>query len=163
MRKLYLASIWAPDAIPIEEWKYRNLKRIMFPVVDLLFVLAGIAAVREGVPAINEFFPGYIVTAFSYLLILAGFVCLIGVSFPRLWPVEIAGKSVLLGLITGFILSLFILICFGESQRGFAFAIACVSICPIYWRLTLLGNEWQSRIQTRKLAALMAATSESGG
>lgn len=27
LRRLWRASIWAPDAIPADEWKYRNLKR----------------------------------------------------------------------------------------------------------------------------------------
>lgn len=42
--RLWRASIWAPGAIPPEEWKYRNLKRVALPVYDAIAVLAGVHA-----------------------------------------------------------------------------------------------------------------------
>lgn len=160
MRKLLAASIWAHDAIPIEEWKYRNLKRVMFPVMDLLLVLAGLSAAKYGIPAISEFFPDHIVDLFAYVMVFAALGCLIGVSFPRLWPIEISGKSVILGLIVGYIASLLILTAVGEDSRGFVLTIACIAICPIVWRITLLGSEWQDRVLAAKQAKAIAEALE---
>jgi len=145
MKKLYLASIWAPNAIPPDEWKYRNMKRVMFPAIDVLFFIAGLSAARYGVPAISEFFPDVVVDLFAYVLSVAGIVCLLGVSFPKLWPVEIGGKAVILSLMVGYIVSLFILTSVGEGNRGFVLLIATISICGVLWRVSLLGAEWQVR------------------
>jgi hypothetical protein len=145
MRRIYNASIWAHHAIPPQEWKYRNLKRAMFPVVDFLYILAGFSAAAYGVPAISEFFPDPFVDVFAYALSLFAFVCLIGVSFPRFWPLEVAGKSALLGLMVGYFVALLMLTASGEGNRGFVLLVAGVSLCPIIWRLSLLGSEWQDR------------------
>lgn len=145
MRGLYAKSIWAHDAIPPAEWKYRNLKRVMFPVIDFLFILGGFSAARYGVPAISEFFPDLVVDLFSYALSLVAAVCFIGVLFPRLWPMEIAGKVTLLTLMTGYFVSLLLLTAAGEGNRGFVLIVAAIALCPIVWRLSLLATEWQTR------------------
>lgn len=145
MRKLFLSSIWAPNAVPSPEWKYRNLKRIMFPVIDFLFILAGVSAAINGVPAISEFYPGFMVDIFSVVLSTAALICFVGVSFPRLWWLEILGKTILFGLMVGYVLSLLILTAAGDPTRGFILLIAAASLAPIVWRLSLLGSEWQVR------------------
>lgn len=150
MRRIYAASIWAHDAIPASEWKYRNLKRIMFPVIDFLFILGGFSAARYGVPAISEFFPDPVVDAFSYALSFVALACFVGVLFPQLWQIEIAGKIALLTLMTGYFVSLLLLTAAGEGNRGFVLLVAAVALCPIVWRLSLLGSEWQTRRLTRK-------------
>lgn len=156
MKFLYRYSIWAPNAIPAEEWKYRNLKRVMFPVIDLLYLLAGLSAARRGVPAISEIYPEPVVTFFSYLLCLSAFVCLIGVSFPRLWAFEIAGKSILLGLMFGYFIALLLLTFTQVGNRDFVLFVAGVAVCPIIWRLSLLGSEWQNRRMKTSLAVKAA-------
>lgn len=145
MRRIYNASIWAHDAIPTSEWKYRNLKRVMFPAIDFLFILGGLSAAKYGVPAISEFFPDMFVDLFAYTLSVVAFTCLIGVLFPRLWPLEVGGKSALLGLMVGYFVALFMLTAAGEGNRGFVLLVAAVALCPIVWRLSLLGSEWQER------------------
>jgi len=159
MHKLLLASIWAPGAIPPAEWKYRNLKRIMYPVIDALFFIAGFSGARFGVPAISEFFPDAFVDGFSYTLSAIAAICFIGVAFPSQWRLEIFGKSVLFGLMVGYFIALFILTAVGEDSRGFVVLVAAVALCPIVWRLSLLGSEWQdrrvaARIEAARIAAL---------
>lgn len=148
---LYLMSIWHPDAIPKNEWKYRNQKRVMFPAIDVLFILGGFSAAKYGIPAISEFFPDSFVDGFAYILSIAGLVCLIGVSFPRLWAIELGGKSVALSLLVGYILSLLILTAAGEGNRGFVLIIACIASSIIIWRISLLGSEWQDRVTAQKV------------
>lgn len=156
MRTIYEASIWAPGAIPAEEWKYRNLKRIMFPVLDTLMFLGGLVAARYGIHAIGEFYPDIFVDIFSYILSAAAFVCIVGSSFPRLWAIEIAGRAAVFGLIVGYIAALVILMVDGGAlgeARGFALFIAAIAVCPIIWRLSLLASEWQARVLVLKAIA----------
>lgn len=145
MGKLFQASIWAPGAIPAEEWKYRNLKRIMFPSIDLFFILAGLSAAIHGVPEISEFFPEPVVDIFSYLLSLVALVCFVGVSFPSQWRLEILGKTILFGLMVAYAIALLILLVDGGASRGFVLFVSIVTLHPIVWRLSLLGSEWQLR------------------
>lgn len=145
MRTLLENSIWAHDAIPADEWKYRNLKRVMFPVIDLLFFLAGIIAAADGVPAISEFFPDDVVDTYSLLLSFVALICLVGVAFPSLWGLEIFGKSILFGLMVGYSAALLLLAVEGTTNRSFVAIVSLVALCPIVWRLSLLGSEWQAR------------------
>jgi Na+/proline symporter len=145
LKRLLSASIWGRGAIPPEEWKYRNLKRVALPILDALFIFGGLSAARYGVPAISEFFDDVAVDLFSYGLSVVAFGCLLGVCFPRLWWLEALAKSALLGLLTGYVVSLFLLTAVGEGNRGFVLIIAmCSMVFPI-WRLTLLTAEWQDR------------------
>lgn len=145
MKKLYMLTIWAPGAIPVEEWKYRNIKRIMFPLIDFLFMLAGIKAIAYNVPGVSLFFDDPIIDLVAYILVLSAATCLVGVSFPRLWAVEIIGKSILLGVMSGYFASLVLLAFMGYSTIEFTLFMSAISICPVVWRLSLLGSEWQSR------------------
>lgn len=144
-KHLFAASIWAAGAIPPEEWKYRNLKRVTLPFIDFMFILGGISAARYGVPAISEFFADFVVDLFSYTLSLVAFLCLLGVSFPRLWGLEAIAKSALVGLMGGYVVSLFLLTAAGEGNRGFVLIVAVVTLALPLWRLSLLGAEWQER------------------
>lgn len=152
MSWLFKQSIWAPNAIPISEWKYRNLKRVLFPIVDVFFILSGISAAYYGVPAISEFFPREVVDTFASLLSLSAIVALLGTIFPRLWGMQMVASSIILGLMVVYVTSLFILTRIGEGNRGFVLGISAVATAPIFWRISLLSNEWQERkILAKKL------------
>lgn len=145
MRRLWRQTIWARDAIPLNERKYRSLKRIWLPIVDLLYILGGLSAARYGVPAINEFFTDEVVDLFGYSLSAAALVCLVGVAFVRLWWLEIAGKCVLLGQMATSVTALVILTRAGDDQRGFVFVIATIATVPLLIRLTIVADEWADR------------------
>lgn len=147
-KRLFAASIWAAGAVPPEEWKYRNLKRITLPFIDFMFILGGISAARYGVPAISEFFDDFVVDLFSYALSTIAFLCLLGVSFPKLWGLEAVAKSAIVGLMGGYVVALFMLTAVGEGNRGFVFTVAVVAMALPVWRLSLLGAEWQERRMT---------------
>lgn len=150
MRKLFSKSIWAPGAIPPQEWKYRNMKRVMFPVIDLLLFVAGLSAIFGGAPAISAFFPDELVDLYGFSMCAIALTCLLGVSFPRLWPVEMIGKSLMLGLVTGYTVSLLTLAIEGDDKRSFVVYFALIAMCPIVWRISLLGSEWQARKLEKK-------------
>jgi hypothetical protein len=160
VRSLFRASIWAPGAIPKEEWKYRNMKRVVFPSIDVLLLFGGLAAGRFGVPAIREFYPEYVTDFFAYVLAGSAIVCFVGVSFPRMWPLEIAGKSVVFGMLFGYFCALLILVAQGYRDRGFSSVITAIAICFIVWRLSILGSEWQERRLIAEAEAAFIAEEE---
>lgn len=145
MRRLWRQTIWAKGAIPLEEWKYRSLKRVWLPLVDVLFILGGLSAVRFGVPAINEFFPDALVDQWGYSLSVVAVVCLVGVAFVRLWWLEAAAKCLLLGLMVMYIAALLTLTRAGEDSRGFVFVIATISVIILLVRLSIIASEWATR------------------
>lgn len=145
MKKLLAVSIWGSETIPAEEWPFRNLKRIVFPVIDVLFFVAGLAAVNYGVQALNGFFPGPMVVLFSSLFCFAALICFIGIALPFLWPLEMLGKSILTGLMAGYIMTaIFDTVLMGRDHV-FDIVIAAIAITPVLWRISLLGAEWQVR------------------
>lgn len=145
VKALFNLSIWAKHSIPAGEWKYRNLKRVLFPIVYLLFFCSGFYADQYGVPAISDFFPYSVIHVFSYILGTSSVLCLLGIAFPRLWPLEILGGSVILGLMTGYLLSLFIIAVIGPGNRGFVLFVSAIALAVVVWRLSLIGAEWQAR------------------
>lgn len=113
--------------------------------MDLMFFFGGLVAAVNGVPAISEFFPNDVVKFFAYLFSCAALICLAGVSFPRLWAFEILGKSILLGLMTAYLVSLLFLTAGNVGNRGFVLFVTAATILPIVWKLSILGSEWQAR------------------
>jgi hypothetical protein len=98
LRRLYRASIWARGSIPAGERKYAGpLKWFVFPAFDIAMVLLGsFGLASQGFKAIALTFPPPIPAVLYGTLIVSGVLCFGGCVFPRFWPVEIAGKSVIL-------------------------------------------------------------------
>lgn len=146
MSSIISHSVWATGAIPPEEWKYRNLKRVVFPGIDLVLTAAGLTAFTRGIPAITEFYPVWVTTILASVLTTAGVVSFLGVSFPKLWPMELVGKVILLGILVIYFASLFVLTFFAnDDSRSFVMYIALGFIIPIGWRMGIAGVEWQER------------------
>ena len=61
------------------------------------------------------------------------------------------GKSIILGLMVGFILSLLVLTLQGETRWGFILFLTSISTAQLFWRVSLLGSEWQDRKLTQKV------------
>jgi len=145
VNRIFEASIWAEGAIPDQEWKYRNLKRVLLPILDLIFICSGVVATVVGIPAISKFFPSPIVFLFGLTLIIIAIGCLIGVAFPQFWPLEMACESILLGILASYALALIIVTLANESNRAFGLTLVIGLMCVVVWRLSLLGAEWQTR------------------
>jgi phosphotransferase system glucose/maltose/N-acetylglucosamine-specific IIC component len=144
-RRLLKHTIWAADAIPPDEWKYRHLKTVVFPVIDLGLIYSGVYAAIFGAPAIGEFFHYGVNLVFSVLFVAAAGSALIGVSFPRLWVVEVSAKTVLSGLLTAYLGALFILTTDGDSSRGFITGLTVAALGMCVWKASILGSEWATR------------------
>lgn len=144
-RFLYRNSIWHPDAIPAEEFKYRNLKRLWLPLFDLLSVLVGALGVAYGSRILNELYPESLVDGLSATFIVAAVVALLGVSFPKLWVPEVAGKLVLLGLLGGYSTAIWVSFFQGNVESGFVAAVLVYPVLFPLFRLDILGEEVKQR------------------
>lgn len=119
IRRLFLASIWAPGAIPEEEGPLaRDLKRVILPLFDFYMVCSGWFGYQYVVPALSERLPHHVIDPLCALFAGAALVCLVGVSFPRLWRVEQGGKAVMFGLLVGFLIVLATIIFDPQDTQG---------------------------------------------
>lgn len=147
LRRLWCASIWHPDAIPPDEWKYRALKRVWLPFFDVLAFGAGLWAFMFGSPLLHRMFSEPVIDALGALLALAALVCLAGVAFPAMWRAEIGGKIVMLALLGGYAGAVLLFRTDPDPATGFvAFVIALCFPLPLF-RLGLLGEEIKERRQ----------------
>ena len=144
LRRIWRASIWHPDAIPVEEWKYRNLKRVWLPLYDLIAVFAGIQAIAFGSTMLNRLFDPNMVDVLGMALTVTAVVCFLGVAFPALWRVEIVGKIVLVALIASYVVAI---IAFAKPPGPSLFVVGMLTFgLPLaFFRLNLLGEEIKER------------------
>lgn len=144
MRRLLAASIWAPGAIPPDEWKFRNLKRVWLPLYDLIAIYAGIQAILYGSNILNRLFAPYVVDVLGVAMTAVATVCLAGVAFPKLWRVEMIGKILLVTLVAGYVTTILL---FSESPTPNLFVVGMLTwgLPLAFFRLNLLGEELKER------------------
>lgn len=145
IRRLWAASIWAPDAIPIGEWKYRHLERVWLPIYDVLAIWAGVDAVLFGSRLLYRLFDQNVVDLVGALFAVVGVMCLLGVVFPRLWAVEVVGKLILVGMVTAYAFAIVLYLPPAQSEPPNFFVMRILSLAlPLaLFRLTVLGQEWK--------------------
>lgn len=152
MRRLFAASIWAPGAIQPDEWKYRNLKRVWLPLYDLIAIYAGLQAVLYGSNILNRLFDPFVVDVFGLAMVVISTVCLAGVAFPRLWPVEMVGKVLLVGLVAGYVTTI-LLFSVSATPNLFVVGMLTWGLPLAFFRLNLLGEEYKERKAERGAVA----------
>lgn len=146
MKRIWQASIWAKGAIPAGERKYAiPLKRFMLPVFDAAMVVAGVYAVRSGIPSIHELMPITASVGFGYGFILVAIACLVGVAFPGLWKIELVGKIIMFGLLGLYLLCLRVLAADDHGSRDFISVITFASMLVPALRLWIMGTEIRER------------------
>jgi len=150
LARVFAASIWHPDAIPSDEWKYRNLKRVWLPVYDLIAILAGITAAVQGSPILNRLFNEQLVGSLGVALAVVATVCLAGVAFPRLWAGEIIGKTLLVGLVAAYATTILVFPATLTPNHLVVLMLAVSLPLPLF-RLGLLGEEHKERRAARRL------------
>lgn len=150
LRRLWRASIWHPAAIPENERKYGSpLKRVLFPVYDIAVIILGIVGFGTGFQAVARAFPEPAELVLYAVLTVAGVVCLIGCSFPRLWLPEIAGKFVILFTLGVVLVAMLVAGATLPGHTGFMVApILIVMMLPPLLRLWILG--WELAARRRK-------------
>lgn len=145
LRFLYHNSIWNPDAIQPEEFKYRNLKRLWLPLFDVLSILVGVLGVAYGSRILNELYPHALVDGLSITFIVASVIALVGIAFPKLWIPEVVGKITMLGLLGGYSTAIWLSFFQGNVESGFVAAMLMYPVLFPLFRLDILGEEVKQR------------------
>lgn len=154
LRRVWAASVWHPDAITPEEWKYRNLKRVWLPLFDVIIITLGYVAALQGTPIMNRLFDHTVVDGIGIGLLVTGLVCLVGVAFPRLVGLEVAAKSLFAG--AQVIYAGTILVFSRLPEPNVYIIVALLLPLPLIgFRLQLIGEEWKE--------ARAGGSSEKGG
>lgn len=138
-------TIWAHDAIPESEAKWRNLKRVYLPLADLFLIGSGIGAVVHGAPSIGLLFTTPVLEMYAWSFLLASILCLVSISIPRLWAWELTGKTVLVGLLVTYVGILWFLAGPTGGGRWFLSGVAAAFCCVLIWRITIITDEWGTR------------------
>jgi hypothetical protein len=138
-------SIWHRDAIPITEGELaRDVKRWVLPVVDVLFILASISGLVRGMPSFEVVYSETVSNVAAVLILAASIACLVGVSFPRLWRLELVGKMALAFVLLTYA-ALLVFLSVGGSARGFVAGVCAASVVLPLWRIVWLGREYRRR------------------
>jgi hypothetical protein len=145
LARLYRASIWHPDAIPLDEYKYRNSKRILFPLIDITILLMGAAAFVWGIPSLSTFYDKWVVNVYSITLSSAAVLAFIGVAFPSMWKLELGAKATMLGQFTTLAACLIFLTADGNDGRGYVAGLCVIAGLVVGYRISVLASEWQAR------------------
>lgn len=143
--RLARASIWHPDAIPPDEWKFRSLKRLWLPVYDAIVILAGVWATAYGSPILHRLFHENVIDAMGMTLTVSAIVCLLGLAFPSLWRVEIIGKVTLVALLGGYAIAVMLFRTNPDPSAGFITFVLLLALPLPLFRLNLLGEEIKDR------------------
>jgi hypothetical protein len=103
IRRLLNATVWARAGVPASAWRFRGIFRFVLPVTDLLFLWFGIVGWRNGIASVSLAAGNVWQLYWSAAIALTAFASLVGVSFPRLWAVELGARIPLVGLVAGYI------------------------------------------------------------
>lgn len=144
-RRLLRPTIWGPQTWSPEERKYAGpLKRVALPILDVLLIVGGFYAVAAGIPALDELLPETVSDFLGYLFVGCAVVCLLGAVFPRLWPLEVAGKILVVAILGMYFLALRT-VDGGTSTRLFVSAVVLWGMVLPILRLWWLGVEYGAR------------------
>lgn len=145
MKWLYEQSIWHPDAIEPEDFKYRNQKRVWLPLFDIVGILIGLLAVAYGSSILNESYDHALIDFMGNFFMAASAGALIGVAFPRLWVLEILSKLFMMALLGTYSITIWISFFQGQVFSGFIAAILILPIIMPLSRLDTLAEELKQR------------------
>jgi hypothetical protein len=128
-------TVWhARHTNPNDE--YRHGPRFWYPGYDIIAMVLGIYAVYLGSPLLNRLFPEWFTNGMGVTLIIASTMALVGVVFPRLFPVELAGKLVIVFMMGGYAGTVAMMS--GQSENGFVVICLIMTVWLLGPRVTWL-------------------------
>lgn len=157
-RYLKSISVWGLDGVPEEDRRIRGLLRWVLPILDIAFIWFGLAGWWAGLATVEHATSVGWQQYWSMGIAITSFVALVGVSFPRLWYIEIMGKAPLVGLVFVYLI-LFISKSTTDPLLWATAGLYCTfALLPI-WRLSDLGYIWWRR-RVEKEKARITETGE---
>lgn len=94
-------TVWHPIHTDPND-NYRHGPRFWFPGYDIIAIILGVYALFLGSPLLNDLFPSWFTNGMGIFLIFAGGSALVGVVFPKLYMVELAGKLAIVFMLGGY-------------------------------------------------------------
>lgn len=149
LKRAWAATVWAPNGVAREDWRYRNIYRVVLPLTDLLFVWFGVAGIVQGVASVEKAAGLDWQVTWSAGIAISAFACGVGVCVPRLWPIELVAKIFLVGHVSVYV---FVYIARGATDPV-ATALAgliCILILLPMWRVSDLGNDLAAWLKGRR-------------
>lgn len=152
LRRIGRATIWHPDAIPASEGELaRDVKRWVLPMIDAFLIIGSALGLSGGMPSIAIVYNPAVSSTAAVFVLLFAVGCLIGISFPRLWIVEMMSKCGLAFVLLTYAGLLFGLAITESESRGFVAGVtAACAVVPV-WRIIWLGREHRRRILAARL------------
>ena len=144
LQRVYRQTIWHPDAVEDDAFKYRNLRRIWLPLFDALSIWIGFLAVQYGSLILNKF-PVIVVDVAGSIFTIAATLALVGVVFPRLFLAEIVGKVVMVSLLGTYSVIIWASFLAGEVQSGFVAGMLMLPLILPFAVLQIRGEEIKQR------------------
>ncbi|MBC8726071.1 hypothetical protein F6X37_32405 [Paraburkholderia sp. 31.1] len=156
IRRLGSASVWAAGVVPTDD-PWRNAKRIWLPLFDVIMITSGINAIVFGSLLLDRLY-GDFTDIIGAAFVLVAAACLIGVVWPRMWPVEIVGKILLVSMIVGYVAAIILSpspeqLVAKEAPNWFIVSMILGLIVLPIMRLDNLIDEWVERRAKRRWEA----------
>lgn len=144
------ASVWARDGVSAADWRFRGLFRWVLPLTDVFFLWFGLAGLYNGIATVRRAASPEWQEWWSAGIALVALVAFIGVSFPRLWWLELAAKGPLIGLVS--VYSVIFLVNGVENPLVQATAgLICILIFLPIWRvLDISGRDLRQWFFSRR-------------
>lgn len=149
LQRVARASVWARNGVRPEDWRFRGVFRYVLPATDLLFLYFGVVGAVNGIRSMQDELGGLGQVLWSAGIAVAAFVALVGVSFPKLWLVELCGKIPLIALV-----AMYVVLVLGRGSNdplvlASAGLVAILVLLPL-WRVGDLGFESWLRDRGRR-------------
>jgi hypothetical protein len=146
--KAFSVTIWHRNAVSASDWRFRGIFRFVLPLTDLFFLWFGIVGWYNGVQSVQEANGDGWQEWWSLGIAVSAAGALVGVSFPRLWGVELLAKINLVGLVSGYVALMLARGLHEPNVTAVAGLIVILILLPI-WRVSDLGKIasrwWQAR------------------
>lgn len=150
LRRVAGATVWAHDGVRPEDYRYRGLYRFVLPLTDVLFLYFGAVGWHNGIRSVAQAAGPEAQTWWSGAIALFSFVALVGVAFPRLWPVEAFGKIWLIVFVSQYVFLILGRGVLDEKVTATAGLIIILVLLPI-WRVADLGFVWWQERRRRRI------------
>jgi hypothetical protein len=132
-------TVWHPiNTDPADEDRWGP--RFWFPTYDVIAIILGLYAYYLGSPLLNRLFPPWLTDMMGLILVAAAVVCLIGVCFPILNYLELAGKLAIVFILGSYAGTVWFMATTGEPN-GFVVIILVMAVWLLGPRITKLFTQ----------------------
>ena len=139
-RRLLAASIWADDALPLVQARFRWIFRVFLPIVDALFIIFGVCGIVLGSKVVQDFTLPWYNTFWSSAIGAAALTAVLGLAFKWYWA-EIIGKLILVVSLATYGLLLGLNVAAGAANSALTITLtAIVVMIPAARIIDLVGE-----------------------